>query len=155
MILAIVHPGIVIAVDKGSAANRDVSIILNLTTTCSIQVGSSNCTVILDNRKRVLNRNLTANRHRTAIHQPAITVGRELACHNSTVIEDMQTIVELQFAIGYQLGAFSDIDIGVLLQVARAIIFSKGERGSFYQVQLRMTIEIEASIAKVAIALDI
>ena len=89
MILTIVYPSIVVAVDKGSTTDGGHVVVLELTATSCIQVGSRDGTVVYDDRLLIFNGYLAGNSHGATIDQPAIAVGRQFVDVKSTVIVDV------------------------------------------------------------------
>ena len=152
--MAVVHPCVVVAVHEGCSCDAYRVVVLELTRSCCVQVGSRDNTIVLNHRVVVLYRDLRGDFHQTRVHQPAVAVGRELVGLDSAMVEDVQTVVQLQLARRHNLRVGCHVYVGVFLQVG-GIVGVQRQGGTLDQIQLRVAVKIETAVREVAVTLDI
>ena len=154
MVVAIVDPGIVIAVHHGNAADGGIGIVLELTAAGGVQFGGCQVAVVDDDRKGVLHRYFSCDIDHVAIDEHAVVVRRQLAGLDASVVVDVHTVVEHQLVLGHNLGAAGDVVLTVGLQVG-SVLLVQHEGSSAQQIDLGIASHIEAAVREIVVADDV
>ena len=134
MVLTIVYPSVLVAANISCLFNGYVSIVQELTATCSVKPLSGNGAIVNNSSQSVFNTNGSGNSYCSHIVQQAITVGRQAVGLYRAMVVDVQTIVQMQHTGGYNLCMGCHVNHGVGLQIG-SICSAQRQCGTLKQIE--------------------